>query len=234
MTAPNRHCDNSVRAQTSLPALGVALVLLTVVTGLGVAMADTAIAGADRASDERRVAAAIADRLVAADGPLAARSNVLNQSRMDDFNQSALEGSAPPASEYAVSVAVADEEIARSGTVHSGTRISRLVVVESRETRTLTPDLATTDAVTLPRRSAQATVTIDPPNATTVWTVRANDRVVLHNRSGLDGSYEVSLVPYETTELRFQRAGRLEPGNVTVAYDAPQSTKETLVVTVDA
>nr|WP_225308079.1 hypothetical protein [Haloarcula sp. CBA1131] len=153
---------------------------------------------------------------------------------MDDFDQSALEGSAPPAGEYAVSVAVADEEIARSGTVHGGTRISRLVVVESQVQRTLTPDLATTDAVTLPRRSAQATVTIDPPAGTTVWTVRANDRVVLHNRSGLDGSYEVPLVPYETTELRFQRAGQLEPGNVTVSYDAPRSTKETLVVTVDA
>ena len=234
MTAPSRRSDNSARAQTSLPALGIALVLLTVVTGLGVAMADTAIAGADRAPDERRVAAAIADRLVAADGPLAARSNVLNKSRVDGFDRSALKRSAPPASEYAVSVELADEEIASSGTVHSGTRISRLVVVESLETRTLTPDLATTAAVTLPRRSAQATVTIDPPAGTTVWTVRANDRVVLHNRSGLNGSYEIPLVPYETTELRFQRAGRLEPGNVTIGYDAPRSTKEILVVTVDA
>jgi len=234
MTAPSRRSDNSARAQTSLPALGIALVLLTVVTGLGVAMADTAIAGADRAPDERRVAAAIADRLVAADGPLAARSNVLNKSRVDGFDRSALKRSAPPASEYAVSVELADKEIASSGTVHSGTRISRLVVVESLETRTLTPDLATTAAVTLPRRSAQATVTIDPPAGTTVWTVRANDRVVLHNRSGLNGSYEIPLVPYETTELRFQRAGRLEPGNVTIGYDAPRSTKETLVVTVDA
>ena len=234
MTAPSRRSDNSARAQTSLPALGIALVLLTVVTGLGVAMADTAIAGADRAPDERRVAAAIADRLVAADGPLAARSNVLNKSRVDGFDRSALKRSAPQASEYAVSVELADEEIASSGTVHSGTRISRLVVVESLETRTLTPDLATTAAVTLPRRSAQATVTIDPPAGTTVWTVRANDRVVLHNRSGLNGSYEVPLVPYETTELRFQRAGRLEAGNVTIGYDAPRSTKETLVVTVDA
>ncbi|EMA19196.1 DUF7263 family protein [Haloarcula argentinensis] len=233
MITLNDRSDGVTRAQTSLPALGVALVLLTVVTGLGVAMADTAIAGADRTPDERRVAATIADRLVAADGPLAARSNVLNQSRVDDFDQSALEQNAPPASEYAVSIELADEEIARSGTVHDGTRISRLVVVESRESRTLTPDLATTDAVTLPRRSARATVTIDPPSGTTVWTVRANDRVVLHNRSGLDGSYEVSLVPYETTELRFQRAGRLESGNVTIGYDAPQSTKETLVVTVD-
>ncbi len=41
-------------------------------------------------------------------------------------------------------------------------------------------------------------------------------------------------MPYETTELRFQRAGRLEPGNVTIGYDAPRSTKETLVVTVDS
>jgi len=225
---------NSPRAQTSLAALGIALVLLTVVTSLGIAIADTAIAGADRTPDERRVAAATADQLVAADGPLAARSNVLNQSQVDNFDRAALERSAPPASEYAVSVELADEEIARSGTVQGGTRISRLVVVEARERRTLTPDLTTTDAVTLPRRSAQATVTIDPPAGTTVWTVRANDRVVLHNRSGLHGSYEVPLVPYETTELRFQRAGRLEPGNVTIGYDAPRSTKETLVVTVDA
>ncbi|MGB9952458.1 hypothetical protein [Haloarcula sp. Atlit-120R] len=233
MTVSNHRSDATMRAQTSLPALGIALVLLTVVTGLGVAMADTAITGADRTPDERRVAAAIADRLVAVDGPLAARSNVLNQSRVDDFDQAALERSAPPASEYAVSVELADEEIVRSGTVYSGTQITRLVVVESREPRTLSPDLATTDAVTLPRRSAQATVTIDPPAGTTVWTVRANDRVVLHNRSGLDGSYAVPLVPYETTALRFQRAGQLEPGNVTIEYDAPRSTKETLVVTVD-
>lgn len=234
MSPAARPTGTRSRGQTSLPALGIALVMLTVVTGLGVAMADTAIAGADRTPDERRAAAAIADRLVAADGPLAARSNVLNQSRVEDFDQSALEGHAPPASEYAVSVTLAGEEIASSGPGHRGTRISRLVVVESRESRTLTPELTTTDAVTLPRRSATATVTIDPPAGTTVWTVRANDRVVLHNRSGLDGRYEVSLVPYETTALRFQRAGRLEPGNVTVEYDAPRSTKETLVVTVDA
>ncbi|MDS0220598.1 hypothetical protein NDI54_04445 [Haloarcula sp. S1AR25-5A] len=234
MTWTSRCPDHIARAQTSLPALGIALVLLTVVTGLGIAMADTAIAGADRTPDERRAAAAIADRLVSADGPLAARSNVLNRSRVDDFDQSALERSAPPATEYAVSVELAETEIVRTGAVHSGTRITRLVVVEAREPRTLTPDLTTTDTVTLPRRSAQATVTINPPAGTTVWTVRANDRVVLHNRSGLDGSYEVSLVPYETTELRFQRAGPVQPGNVTIGYDAPRSTKESLVVTVDA
>lgn len=233
MIGTGRCPDHTARAQTSLPALGIALVLLTVVTGLGVAMADTAIAGADRTPDERRAAAAIADRLVSADGPLAARSNVLNRSRVDDFDQSALERSAPPATEYAVSVEVAGTEIASSGAVHSGTRITRLVVVEARESRMLTPDL-TTDTVTLPRRSAQATVTINPPAGTTVWTVRANDRVVLHNRSGLDGSYEVPLIPYETTELRFQRAGPIQPGNVTIGYDAPRSTKESLVVTVDA
>jgi len=234
MTRPSHPFTNAHHAQTSLPALGIALVLLTVVTGLGVAMADTAIAGADRAPDERRVAAAVADRLVAADGPLAARSNVLNRSRVDDFDRATLERSAPPATEYAVSVEVANEEIASSGAVMGGTRITRLVVIESRTSRTLTPDLTTTDAVTLPRRTAHATVTIDPPAGTTVWTVRANNRVVLHNRSGLDGSYTVSLRPYETTELRFQRVGRFQPGNVTIEYDAPRSTKESLVVTVDA
>jgi hypothetical protein len=234
MTRGSRPGETGPRAQTSLPALGVALVLLTVVTGLSVAMADAAITGAERTPDERRVAAAIADRLVAADGPLAARSNVLNRSRVRAFDRSDLERTAPPAAEYAVTVELAGDVIASSGAVRGGTRISRLVLVETREPRTLRPDLTTTDAVTLPRRSAHATVTIDPPPGTTVWTVRANDRVVLHDRGGLDGSYGVPLVPYETTALRFQRAGRLEPGNVTIDYDAPRSTKETLVVTVDA
>ncbi|MBV0901363.1 DUF7263 family protein [Haloarcula salina] len=222
------------RGQTSLPALGVALVLLTIVTGLGVAMADTAIAGADRTPNERRVAAAVADRLVAADGPLTVRENVLNRSRVDAFDRAALERTAPAASEYAVTVSLGGTELARSGTPRGGTRISRVVLVESSERRTLAPDRSSGGAVTLPRRSANATVTVDPPPGTTVWAVRANDRTVLYNRSGLNGTFDVSLNPYETTRLRFQHAGPLSPGNATVGYDATRATKATLVVTVDA
>lgn len=222
------------RAQTTLPALGVALVLLTVVTGLSLSMADAAIARADREPDERRLAAAVADRLVAADGPLAVRENVLNRTRLDSFNETTLERTVGPTGEYAVSVDLSGSAIARTGTSEGGTRLRRVVLVETRERRTISPNVTAGTGTTLPRRTAEATVTIDPPNGTTVWTVRANDRVVLHDRGGLSGSFEVVLNPYETTRLRFQRAGRLRPGNVTVRYATARSTKGTLEVTVDA
>lgn len=219
------------RGQTTLPAVGLALVLLTAVTALSVAMADSAITGADRTPDERRAAAATADRLVAADGPLGDRANVLNESRTAAFTEVELRRVAPPAEEYAVAVTLNGERIAKSGDPVSGTTIRRLVLLERPRTETLEPDGST---ATVPRRADEATVTLSPSNGTTIRTVRANDRVVLHNASGLDGTFEVSLVPSRTTTLRFQAVGVISPGTIRVVYDAPRTTKTTLAVTVDA
>lgn len=221
----------TVRGQTTLPAVGLALVLLTAVTALSVAMADSAITGADRTPDERRAAAATADRLVAADGPLGERANVLNASQTAAFDGSELRQAAPPAEEYAVDVTLGGERIASSGDPVGGTTIRRLVLVERPRTETLVPDGPT---ATVPRRADEATITLTPPDGTTIQTVRANERVVLHNTSGLDGTFEVALVPSRTTTLRFQTVGVLSPGAIRIVYDAPRTTKATLAVTVDA
>lgn len=218
------------RAQTTLPAVGIALVLLTVVTALGLAMAESAIAGADRTPDERRAAAATADRLVDADGPLTDRANVLNQSRVAAFDATALRRASPPAREYAVTVELGGRRLAATGDSTGGTTIRRLVLVERRTRATVDPDGR---RVTLPRRAENATVTITPPPGTSVWTVRANDRVLLHDDGGLRGTFTVGLPAYETTRLTFQTAGQLPDGSVRVAYDAPRTTKATLAVTVD-
>jgi len=220
-----------VRAQTTLPALGVALVLLTAVTGLALAMGDAAITGADRSPDERRTAAAVADALVAADSPVTVRANVLGQSKLETFDRRDLVTTAPPASEYAVRVGLDGTELASHGTVDSGTTIRRVVLLETETRETLEPQGT---SVTLPRRTDRAEIRIDPPSGTSVWTVTAGERVVLHDESGLDGTYTVTLDPYETTRLGFQSAGGLEDGNITVSYDATQSTKATVAVTVDA
>ncbi|MBV0923880.1 hypothetical protein KTS45_06655 [Halomicroarcula limicola] len=230
MKTPSKGLKTTVRAQSTLPAVAVALVLLTVVTALGLGMADAAIAGADRTPDERRTAAATAALLVDADGPLADRANVLNRSRVAAFDEAALRAAVPPAREYAVSVELAGESLARSGDPVGGTTIRRLVLVERSGRETLSPDGST---VTLPRRTDGATVTIAPTGGATVRTVRAGDRVLLHNDSGLRGTFAVELVPYEPTRLRFETVGALSDGDVTVTYDAPQATKATLVVTVD-
>jgi len=175
------------RAQATLPAVAVALVVLTVVTALGLFVADSAIAGADRTPEERRVAAATAARLVAADGPVSARANVLNESAVATFDAAALRNLT--VSEYATAVRL---------------------------------------------NSTTVAATADATGGTTVSTVRANDRVVLHNGSGLEGTFTVDVSPYETTEIRLQAAGTLPDGAVTVEYDAPTTSKATLAVTVDA
>lgn len=225
---------SATRGQTTLPALAVALVVLTVLTGLSLSMADAAIAGADRTPDERRAAVAITDYLVSPSGPLADRENVLNQRQIDTFDGSDLARAASPADEYAVEVTLDDQRIARTGEARGGTTVRRIVLVERRSRETVEPDLREASTVTLPRRASEATVRIDPPNGTTVWTVSANDRALLHNESGLEGRFDVALVPYETTTFRFRFVGQLHPGNVTLSYDAPRTTKTTLAVTVDA
>jgi hypothetical protein len=207
----------------------VALVLLTVVTAVGLFMADSAITGADRTPDERRVAAATAAQLVAADGPVSARANVLNGSALATFDAAALGNLT--GSSYAAEVRVDGTPIAVTDDATGGTTIRRLVLVETTSTERLEPDGT---SVTLPRRASGVTIILTPPDGTTVSTVRVNDQVVLHNESGLDGTFEIQVPPYQTTELRFQAAGGLPDGAVEITYDAPTTTKATLAVTVDA
>lgn len=221
----------SSRAQTTLPAVGVALVLLTLVTALGLGLADSAIASAERTPDERRVAAATAERLVAADGPIADRANLLNGSRVDRFDGATLRGAAPATAGYAVEVRLGDDAVATTGDAAAGTTIRRLVLVARTETRTLKPG---TRRVTLPRRATGATVTFSPGNGTAVRTMRVNGQVRLHNDSGLRGTFAVELTPYRTTRIEFQTPSRITVGAVQIAYETPRTTKTTLSVTVDA
>ena len=216
------------RAQTTLPAVAVALVLLTVVTALGLFVADTAITDADRTPEERRVAAAAAAQLVAADGPMSERANVLDSDAVAAFDAAALRNLTGPG--HDVSVRLDGTTVTATGDPGGGTTISRLVLVETTSEGRLTPDGT---SVTLPLRASNVTVTLTPPEGTTVSTVRADGRTVLHNDSGLRGTFDVQLARYETTELRFQTVGGLPDGSVEIEYDAPQATKATLAVTVD-
>jgi len=221
------------RAQTGLPALAIALLVLTVLTGLGLAVADGALTSAERNADERRVATSLADRLVAAESPLTERANVLNATRLNRLDASGVERSFPVADGRNFRLRVNGSTVATTGGVGGGATFRRLVVVERQQTRTLQPDLGSTRAITLPRRTTKATVDVSPPPNTTVTTVRANDRVLLRNTSGLAGQFEVALSRFETTRFRFESTGSLPAGSVTITYAAPETTKTSLVVTVD-
>lgn len=221
------------RGQTGLPALAIALLLLTVVTGLGLAIADGALASAERDAGERRIAASLAERLVASESPLTERANMFNATRLDRLNGTQLERSFPVATGHDVEIQVNSSTVAETGDRSGGTTVRRLAVIERDQTRTMRPALGFRRVVTLPRRSSQATVELTPPTNTTITTVRANDRVVLRNSSGLTGQFEVDLSRFETTEFRFEGIGRLPDGSVTIRYPAPRTTKTMLVVTVD-
>lgn len=221
------------RGQTGLPALAIALLVLTVVTGLGLAIADGALASAERDAGERRVATSLAERLVASESPLTERSNVLNATRLERLDGSGVERAFPAVDGHHVRLRVNGSTVATTGEVSGGTTFRRLVVLERQQTRTMQPDLGRTRAVTLPRRTMEAKLEIMPPANTTVTAVRANDRVILRNPGGLSGRFDVDLSRFETTKLRFRGIGSLPAGSVTIRYPAPETTKTTLVVTVD-
>lgn len=221
------------RGQTGLPALAIALLVLTVVTGLGLVVADGALRSAERDASERRIATSSAERLVAGDSPLTERSNVLNATRIDRLDGTALEETFPVVAGHDVRVRVNGSAVATTGDVSTGTSFRRLVVLQREQERTLQPDLDRGHTVTLPRRTTAVTLEMTPPANASVTAVRANDRVVLRNESGLSGQFTVRLSRFETTELRFDVAQVLPAGSVTIRYPAPETTKTTLVVTVD-
>lgn len=213
-----------MRAQANLPALAVALLVVTTVAGLSMAVADSAFASAERDAVDRATAEGIADRLLAADSPITDRRNVLNASRL---GPGTVGETVPP--EVDVRVAVDGETVYQRGDPTDGPTVRRIGVVAERQVVTLDPPLRF-GSVTLPRRSPRALVAVD--ESASVSTVRANDRVVLHDPAGVDGEHEVPLSRYETTTLRFE--GFPGDGDVSVTY-FPRRTRKALVeVTVDA
>lgn len=212
-----------MRGQANLPALAVALLVVTTVAALSVTIADGAFRTAERDAAEQATSHALADRLVAADGRLTDRRNVLNASHLDAETVAEI---APDGVDLRVAI---DGETVYERGDPTGPTARRIALVAERQTVTVEPPL-TYGEMTLPRRSPRATIAVDGDAG--VETVRANGRVVLHDPDGLDGEYSVSLSRYETTTLRFD--GDPQRGDVTVTYYPRRTTKALLEVTVDA
>jgi len=220
-----------MRGQVNLPALAVALLVVTTTAGLAFALADDAFASATRDTDDA-TATMLSERLVSERSPLTTRANVLNRGAVATFDADALARSFPVVGDAAVRIRLDDRTVAARGDARGGATVERVVLVERRERVTLEPTLAT-NRVTLPRRTAAATLRLDPPNGTTVSTVRANGRVLLHDPNGLDGAYDLDLRRYATVTLALDADGPLHEGNATVTYRASETTKALLEVSVD-
>ena len=222
-----------MRAQTNLVALGLALVLVTGATVVGVAVADGALAGADRDPLDRHAATSVADRLIAADSPTTVRANALDAAAVEALNASRVEVLAPPAEGAALRITLGGESVVERGTPTGGVTVRRSVTVVSH----LAPvrqavNLSRGSTVRVPRGVGRATVAVDSGENTTIRTVRADGRVVLYDGAGLDTNATVHLSRYEPTTVR-TGAGANASGRVVVTYRRSAAETHTLAVTVD-
>lgn len=218
------------RGQANLPALAVALLVVTAGAVLAFTLADGAFASAERDAAERRAAVALAERLVAPGSPLTDRANVVNETDARAFDADDL-GALSGAGDEAVRVRLADRTLAAREAPVEGVTVRRVVLVENRTAVSYQPRLRDNRS-TLPRRTPRVRLRLEPPPGTRIRTVRANDRVVLHNASGLRGRFTIRVSRFETTTLGFAATRPLPPGSVTVTYFPARTTKATLEVTV--
>lgn len=228
-TAATRHG----RAQANLPAFAIAVLVVTSTAALALFVADGAIRAADREPLERTRATGLAAAMVDAESPVTERANVVNASRL-----AALDGDLdewfPSTRDVAVRIALDAQVLVERGDPTGGTTVRRLVLVAEPQARTIEPAFTGSEyALTLPRRTSMATVDITPPADTVVTTVRANDRVVLHDPEGLAGTYAVRLSRFETVRLAFESTAPLRRGSVAVSYRPTATRKAVLEVTVD-
>jgi len=222
-----------MRAQTSLPGLGVAFLLLTAAVFVGLVAAEGSLGSADRAALDRQAAVGLSERLTAERAPLTTRPNVLNGSRLTGLDTATLRSAYGLAPDAAVRVELDGRTLAAAGDPREGRTVRRVVLVETRQRRTLTPAFTGSRQVTLPRRTDRVLLTLAPPPGTTVSEVRADGRVVLRDPGGLSGTYDVAVSPYETTTLRFEATGDLDSGSVRVVYFPERTRPAELEVTVD-
>lgn len=221
-----------MRAQSSLPVLGVALVLLVVTMLFALSVADGQLAAADTETIERQTAAGIAERLVAADSSVTARANVVRPGALSNLGPGDLGTALGLRPDDGASVFLDGDEIVTAGQIDGGSTVERIVLVETRGQESIRPQFTRSPSVTLPRRTPNVTLDVAPNGSTTIQTVRANGAVVLHDPGGLSGQYTVDVPRYETATLTFGGTGSLSSGDVEIEFWPPTTRKARLRVTV--
>ena len=220
-----------MRAQTSLPALGIALVLLVTTSVFAVTVAAEQLEAGRSGTLEREGAMALADALIGADSEVAVRANVLDRSALHLLSPATLEARYGLDPHAGVRLQLGTETVLRRGAVAAGTTIERIVLIEDRSRRTIVPTFRQSGQVTLPRRTPNVTLRVRPDNAT-VETIRVNGRIVLDNPTGLRGRFEVPTSRFETATVAFAGSGRLSSGDVRVTYWPARTRKSRLRVTI--
>lgn len=222
-----------MRAQTSLPALALALLLLTGGLVVAITAAGSALDSAERPTLDRQAAFALSERLVEPGASVTARANVLNATKLSGLTAAQLRTEYGLAEDVAVRVRVNEQAMATAGTPHEGVTIERVVLVERRQERTIEPALGWSRRLTLPRRTDTLRVTLQPPANATIRGLRVDGRTRLWNASGLRGTFELPLSRAQAPSLQFDASGSLPHGSVRVHYYPTRTEKALLEVTLD-
>ncbi|AUX08977.1 hypothetical protein AArcSl_1346 [Halalkaliarchaeum desulfuricum] len=213
-------------------SLAVALLLLVGAAGTAIAIAHGSLAAAEREPAERNVATDLADRLVSSDAPHVRRENVLDRNEIEALSVTDVESLAPGIEDRPFRIRIDDRTLLERGEPTGGTRVERLVVLAADDERTYRLDLEEDEAVTVPRRTDELQVTVEPENDTSVSTIRVNDRVLLYDPGGLEGTATAS-VPWTAT-LRVTVQAEGSDGTVAITATPETTAKAHLEVTVGA
>lgn len=224
------------RGQANLTALVVAILAVSAALTAGLVLADNAFGSAERDATERQLAIGVSESIIDPRGSVATRQNVLNETAITELDEATFRSSDPAFAEHDVAVRLDGEELFSTDDDVQGPSIRRLVLVEERQSVTRTPPIREGDegSVTVPRRTERVRVSLDPPESTTVNTLRVSGRVERHNDSGLAGEHTIDVSPYETVTLDFETEGPLTTGDVAVQYFPTRSKTALLEVEVDA
>ncbi len=221
-----------MRAQTTLPALGVALLMLSVTLTVGLAVADAELAEANLESVEQQASIALSERLVAQSSPLTVRRNVLDREAMSNVTELFLREYFGVSERADVTLRINGRVVLGPDTPGDTNTFDRIVLLHSTQQRTIRPNLTRSRSVTLPRRSTSVSVTLTQ-HSSNVTRVRVNDRVALSNTTGLSGSYQIGLSRFETSTISFRSNESLPTGNVILSYRPSVTTRARLSVNVD-
>lgn len=241
-----------MRGQANLTAVAVALVVLSGLTVGTVFVAESALIGASRETDDSRLATSLSNRLLAGDAPTTIRPGVLSERRFTNLSGSRVDSLVPGVATAAVAVRLDGETVFQRGEPAAGARVTRATLLGRTEHRTTSIDLAELRETTLPHRTDSVSLDVSTGPNTTLRTVRMNDRVVLHNDSGLDGEADIESSTRDPTRLAFETvvtnasstendtddapavsAGPAPTGSVVVRYGYLVQNGATLEVVVD-
>ena len=228
----------TARGQANLLGFAAAVVVVVTVTVTGAALASDALADADRQPGATHAAERLTTHLIAVDASHTHDRNVLHAAPTANLTAADLDAAVPPIRGRPVSVTLGDTTVLeRDGDdarhTDSAVRIERRVRVERAVDRTQRVDLTARGAVTLSDHTGFVVVRIDTERTRTVRTVRADERVVLHDASGLSGEYVVSVPDTRPLTLDFESDGDGR-GTAQVSWTATNGSVEELVVSVGA